>query len=257
MVDRTVTMASHGHDRDQFTLAVKGSLQIETSRGTWTVPPGGAVWVPRGVEHAERLHAGASLYMLHLHPEHTGAVAAGCRTLVVSPLLRELVLRAAELGGLDASVAGHARLAAVLVDEIGSRKESALDLPAPQDPRALRLARLIDEDPADGASVGELARRVGTSRRTIERLFMAELAISVGEWRQRLRLHHAMRLLAERRPLADVARATGYGSANAFIAAFKRRFGVTPHRWGAGVLDPRSIHRAQSAGTGRPPAIDA
>lgn len=60
-----------------------------------------------------------------------------------------------------------------------------------------------------------------------------------------------------RRPLADVARATGYGSANAFIAAFKRRFGVTRHRWGAGSLGPQAV-RVQSATTSRAlAAIDA
>jgi AraC-like DNA-binding protein len=225
-------MASHQHERNQLTLALRGSLQVETSMGTWTVPPGGAVWVPRGVEHAERLHAGSVLHMLHIHGDLGGNVAAGCRTLAVSPLLREIVLRVGEFGGLDASVAEQARLADVLIDEIRSRKESTLALPAPHDPRALRLARLIDEAPEARVSIADLARRVGTGRRTMERVFMTELGISVGEWRQRLRLHHALRLLAERQSVATVARASGYSSASAFIAAFKRHFGVTPSRWG-------------------------
>jgi AraC-like DNA-binding protein len=230
-VDRSVTMASHRHEQDQLTLAVQGSLQIETSLGLWTIPRGSAVWVPCGVEHAERLHAGAALQMVHLHPDLAGHPGAACRTLVASPLLQELVIRTGRLGGLDASVAEQARLAGVLVDEIRPQEESILALPAPRDPRALRLARLIDEAPGDNTSIADLARRVGTGRRTMERVFMAELGISLGEWRQRLRLHHALRLLGERRPVADVARETGYGSASAFIAAFKRRFGVTPHRY--------------------------
>ena len=60
---------------------------------------------------------------------------------------------------------------------------------------------------------------------------MSELGMSVGAWRQRLRLHHALGLLGEGQPIADVARASGYGSANAFILAFKKRFGVTPHQY--------------------------
>ena len=39
------------------------------------------------------------------------------------------------------------------------------------------------------------------------------------------------RLLAEERPIAAVAHETGYGSAPAFIAGFKRHFGVTPHQY--------------------------
>lgn len=223
-------MATHSHDRDQLTLAVNGSLQIETSHGTWTVPPGSAAWVPHGVEHAERLHAGASLRMLHIEPERRAGLERRCRTFVTSPLLRELILRVTESGGCDGGVPEQVRLAGVLLDEVRSHDQTGLELPTPADPRALRFARLVDEAPADRASVSELARRVGTSRRTMERLFITELGISVGEWRQRLRLHHALRLLADRRPVADVARDSGYGSASAFIAAFKRTFGVTPNR---------------------------
>jgi AraC-like DNA-binding protein len=231
-VGRGVTMASHSHSRDQLTLAVEGSLQIETSQGMWTVPAGGAVWISHGVEHAERLHAGALLWTLHIEPGMPGGSERPVRTLLASPLLRELVARTGELDGLDDSVPEQARLAGVLVDEIHAREEAPFRLPTPRDPRALRFARLVDETPADRVSVAELARRVGTSRRTMERLFMTELGVSVGGWRQRLRLHHALRLLAAQHRVADVARDSGYGSASAFIAAFKRHFGVTPHRWG-------------------------
>lgn len=233
-INRDVTMASHRHDRDQLTLPLEGSLQIETSDGTWTVPAGGAVWIPHGIEHAERLHARTSLRMLHLVPGITDHIERPCRTLFTSPLLRELVVRTGELDGLDGSVPEQARLASVLVDEIHAQEEAPFRLPTPRELRALRFARLVDETPADRVSVTELARRIGTSRRTMERLFVTEVGVSVGEWRQRLRLHHALRLLSAQQRVADVARDSGYGSASAFIAAFKRHFGVTPHRWGSG-----------------------
>src|SRR5918994_1155963 len=110
-ISRSVTMASHSHDRDQLTLALAGSLQIETSDGTWTVPAGGAGWIPPGLEHAERLCPGAPPRMLHLEPGISDYVERPCRTLLASPLLRELIVRAGELGGLDASVPEQARLA--------------------------------------------------------------------------------------------------------------------------------------------------
>ena len=230
-VDRAVTMATHSHDRDQITLVIEGSLQVETSEGTWTVPSGEVVWVPHGVEHAERLHAGASLRLLHLDAGIGEGLPQRCHTLVATPLLRELILRVGELGGLDASVPEQARLAGVLLDEVRSQDEAPLKLPTPQDPRALQFARMVDEAPADRTSVSELARRAGTSRRTMERLFMADLGMSIGEWRHRLRLHQALRLLGEQHPVNEVARRSGYGSASAFITAFKRQFGVTPNRY--------------------------
>jgi AraC-like DNA-binding protein len=224
-------MASHSHSRHQFTLAIDGALQVEASAGTWTVPPGAAVWIPRNMEHAERFHAGAALCTLYVDASLPDTIGDRGRTVIVSPLLREIVARIATLGSLDEESPQDARLARVLIDEVGAHADEPLRVPAPKDPRALRLARLVEDAPAERQSVSELARRVGASRRTMERLFMAEVGVSVGEWRQRLRLHRALRLLAERKPIADVARASGYGSASAFIAAFRKQFGATPNRY--------------------------
>lgn len=230
-IDRGVTMASHSHPRAQLSLVVRGSCQIETAQGTWTIPAGGGVWIPPTIEHAERFTPGTALV--------TARVAAGLaahgppasRTLRVSPLLRALVDRAGRNGALRAHVPEEARLAQVLVDEARTCEEALLHLAAPSDPRALRLARLLEDAPGDRSSLTELASRAGASRRTIERLFVSELGMPLGEWRQRLRLHHALRLLASERPVSAVAHDAGYGSATAFIAAFKRHFGVTPHQY--------------------------
>jgi AraC-like DNA-binding protein len=232
-------MASHIHSRGQLTLTLLGTLQVELPAGTMTIPSGKAVWIPAGTEHAERLNTGASLLTLRLDPSLTAAAQLlRSRTFTVAPLLRELAFRIAARGGVDGGVPEDVRLAQVLVDEILVSQDAALDLPAPRDPRALQLSRLVEDAPAERSSISTLAGRVGASRRTLERIFQSETGMSVGEWRQRLRLHHALRLLAERRPLADVAAECGYGSATAFILAFKKRFGVTPHRYRA--LDPEA-----------------
>jgi len=52
--------------------------------------------------------------------------------------------------------------------------------------------------------------------------------MTVAEWRRRLRLLHAVRLLAEGEPVTTVALDVGYSSVSAFIAVFKRAFGATP-----------------------------
>jgi AraC-like DNA-binding protein len=231
LVDRRITMASHRHLRVQLTLAVDGAFQVEAANGTWTIPSNCAAWIPANLEHAERLTSGSRLRTLWIDPSLVESVPDGIRTIRVGPLLRELVSRIAETGGIDDGVPEQSRLARVLVDEIRSAASAALELAAPRDSRALRAARLVEDNPSDRSSVAELASRAGVNRRTLERLFMAELGMSVGEWRQRLRLHHALRLLAERRPIAEIAQASGYGSAPAFISVFKRHFGVTPHQY--------------------------
>lgn len=231
VVDRRITMASHSHKRGQLTLAMHGTFQVEAPAGTWTVPASCAAWVPADLEHAERLTAGSRLRTLWIEQAVAASLPDGIRAIRVGPLLRELVARVAEAGGVDAGVPEQSRLMHVLADEIRSATAAALDLASPRDQRALRAARLIEDNPGDRGSVAELARRAGVNRRTLERLFVAELGMSVGEWRQRLRLHHALRLLSEQRPIAEIAHASGYGGAPAFIAVFKRHFGVSPHQY--------------------------
>ncbi|WP_238154993.1 helix-turn-helix domain-containing protein [Kribbella soli] len=48
------------------------------------------------------------------------------------------------------------------------------------------------------------------------------------QWRTQLRLHEALRLLAERESVTRVAHRTGWASTSAFIDTFRRAFGHTP-----------------------------
>jgi len=51
------------------------------------------------------------------------------------------------------------------------------------------------------------------------------------QWRRRMRLMHALRLLAAGRGVTEVGLEVGYSSTSAFIAAFKRELGTTPFRY--------------------------
>jgi AraC-like DNA-binding protein len=87
------------------------------------------------------------------------------------------------LGALDRRRAEQHRLIGVLVDQLATAEDVSLDLPLPRDDRACRLAALIDADTS--GSLGRLARRAGASLRTLERLYLAETGVPVGEWRRR------------------------------------------------------------------------
>jgi hypothetical protein len=95
-----------------------------------------------------------------------------------------LILRVMELAALDSRVEGHARLLAVLLDELRDAPDTPLLLPMPADMRAGAIARHVLADPAEADDLDSLSRRFGTSRRTAERLFRAETGLSFGLWRQ-------------------------------------------------------------------------
>jgi len=154
-----------------------------------------------------------------------------CQTVNVSSLLRELILHVTRHGALNRRTPTHARLIGVLLDQLTAVSQVSLQLPLPRDERALRLASLLSADPSDTAVFGTLARHAGASRRTLERIFLRETKMTVGEWRRRMRLLHAVRLLAAGQSVTAVALEAGYSSVSAFVAVFKKTFGTTPGRY--------------------------
>ncbi|MCV5491772.1 helix-turn-helix transcriptional regulator, partial [Escherichia coli] len=70
-----------------------------------------------------------------------------------------------------------------------------------------------------------LAREVGASARTIERLFSKETHLSFGAWRHRHRMLFAVERLAYGENVTRVALEAGYESSSSFIASFRAMFG--------------------------------
>jgi AraC-like DNA-binding protein len=222
---------THVHEWDQLTYAASGVMRVHTDTASWVVPPHRAVWLPAGVKHYEEMHAPVSVRTLYLVPGIAKTLPRDCRIVNISRLLRELILRVSHIGALDRRKRTHAHLICVLLDELVSVAEVPLQLPMPRDARAVRFAAILGLRPGERGSVASLSRRVGASRRTMERLFLTETKMTVGEWRRRLRLLHGVRLLGTGESVTNVALDAGYSSTSAFIAAFKKAFGITPSRY--------------------------
>ncbi|NEB18728.1 helix-turn-helix transcriptional regulator [Streptomyces coelicoflavus] len=120
------------------------------------------------------------------------------------------------------------RLRAVLLDQLRLAPQQPLHLPAPSTPLLTEVCDMLRSDPADGRSLAELGRQVGTSERTLSRMIRRDLGMSFTQWRTQMRLHHALVLLSEKTPVTSVAHQCGWSSASTFIDVFRRTFGHTP-----------------------------
>jgi AraC-like DNA-binding protein len=216
----------------QLVYAVHGVLTVHTPAGSWVVPPYRAAWVPAGVRHRLALSGPATLRTLYLAPSL--ALLPTCRVLDVPPLLRELILHAVRSAPLWLANPVHQRLIGILADQLVTLPDEPLQLPAPRDPRAVALATILQDSPGDSSSVTALARRVGASRRSLERVFRADTGMTVGQWRRRLRMLEALRLLAAGMTATAVAARVGYATPSAFGAAFRAELGGTPAHWFTG-----------------------
>jgi AraC-like DNA-binding protein len=216
----------------QLVYATRGVMTVRTDRCAWVVPPHRAVWIPAGFKYHFELTGAVAVRMLYIRPRKLGVrpLPTDCSVVNVTPLLRELILRTVRLGALDADIPEQKRLAGVILDELKVLITVPLQLPLPHDPRAARFATL-----ANGSGgclpMDTMLRQCGTSRRTMERIFREETAMSLGQWQRRQTLLHALRRLAADENVSVVALELGYNSASAFIAMFRRELGQTPKRY--------------------------
>jgi AraC-like DNA-binding protein len=222
-------VAPHRHDRAQLVFASAGVMAVTTAAGTWVVPPQRAVWVPAATGHEIRMHGGVSLRTLYVAPG--AGLPETCRVITVSPLLRELILRAMEVPACYDETGPEGRVMALILDELRLSAAAPLYLPRPSDRRLLRVTEALLEDPGDRRPLTAWAKQAGASPRTLARLFAKETGLGFRAWRQQARLLQALVGLAQGRPVTVLALDLGYDSPSAFIAAFKRAFGVTPARY--------------------------
>ncbi|ODT88895.1 helix-turn-helix transcriptional regulator [Phenylobacterium sp. SCN 70-31] len=221
----------HTHPWAQLVYAASGVMRVSTPDAAWLVPPTRAIWAPGGTPHEIEMRGAVAMRTLYLAPTGDDPRLAACRAIEVSPLLRELILHIVRVGTLDAADPGHARIEGLLVDLLAQAETAPLELPLPRDPRARRMAERILAAPGHGALLADLARDAGASLRTLQRLFLAETRLPLEAWRARARMQQAVAALAGGASVTATALDAGYQSPSAFIAAFKRTFGVTPARW--------------------------
>src|ERR1700730_8590577 len=222
---------AHSHDSHQLIYASRGVMTVNTSTGSWVVPSRRAVWVPAGIEHEVEMSAWVSMRTLYLRTGLSDLLPRDCCVINVSPLLRELILRTVEIGMLNRNIPLHKHLIDVILDQFHALPTEPLKLPMPSDPRALRVAEMVRMNPGETKPLDHLVRKIGASKRTIERLFQTETEMTFGRWRQQLRMLHALRLLAAGESVTFAALEVGYDSTSAFISAFKSAVGTTPGRY--------------------------
>ena len=114
--------------------------------------------------------------------------------------------------------------------ELHQAEDSATFIPLPHEPRCRRAADIVLSDPTGSHEIETLAREVGTSTRTLSRLFSSETQLSFKSWCQRARIAAAIEKLSMEANVSvkQLASDLGYASVSAFSHAFRQVTGKTP-----------------------------
>jgi AraC-like DNA-binding protein len=114
--------------------------------------------------------------------------------------------------------------------ELHQAEDPTTFIPLPREARCRRAAERVLANPARTHEIDALALEVGTSARTLSRLFSAETQLSFKSWCQRARIAAAIEKLSvdPDAPMKQMASDLGYASLSAFSHAFRQVTGKTP-----------------------------
>lgn len=220
----------HSHRKGQLVVALRGSVICEVKTGFWMVPPHCGVWIPGGIEHSMRASGDTDLCLLCVEPA-AATLPEQCCTLAISPMLREMILRLAELPQAYGDASATARLVAVLQDELAQMQVERLYFPSSGHPKLRQLADTLILAPGDRSTAREWADRLAMSERTLSRLVMNETGMSFGRWRQQLQIIVALQWLYSGVQVQRIAEDLGYESVSAFITMFRKALGSSPAKY--------------------------
>ncbi len=228
--DYEAEVPQHQHREGQLILALHGAVTCRTENGIWIVPPDCGIWIPGGVPHSNQVTSNARLSYLFVQPE-AARLPRECCTLSVSPMLREMILRLAEVPVNSAPDDHVGRMVRVLLDELAQMPIQGLDLPASSHPKIAAITAALMADPSDRRTLVDWAAHVAMSERSLKRLMVQETGLTFGRWRRQLHLVIALRELAGGATVQRVSSDLGYESVTAFIVMFKKALGTTPTRY--------------------------
>ena len=216
----------HWHERAQFLFAVKGTMAVRTARCAWMVPTSRALWIPSRAVHEIEMQGDVEMRTVYLHARAAADLWPACVVLEVTPLLRELIVRASDEPVEETD--DHAALMRLLVAEIRRLRPCAFDLPLPASADLMRLCERTMADLALRRSDRADAEHVSQSARTVYRRFLKETGISFARWKQQARLLEAIRRLSGGTAVTAVALDLGYQSPGAFSTMFRRALDIAP-----------------------------
>jgi transcriptional regulator GlxA family with amidase domain len=182
-----------------------------------------------------------------IHWENMGAFVERYPALVVRPTLYEVDRDRFTCAGGDAAsdmmlteIADRhgADLAAAVAEQLMHERIRAGDdeqtgplaaRRAVGEPHVLKALREMRAQLEPPLSTAELARRVGLSQRSLERLFRAEIGTTPARHYLRLRLNRARQLLGQTTmPVTEIAIACGFASVSHFARTYGAAFGHSP-----------------------------
>lgn len=232
---------THTHSRAQFLYASMGNIQVFTPNNVWLVPPMCALWIPANVEHSVISLSHVKLNTALVEVSAATLMGKECFIIRVSNLLHELLIRLNQITQIDppnivSSQEISEALQILIFEEIHRANLLSIQIPWPKDKRLLKICQQLLHSPNHSKDLTDWADDIGTSSRTLMRMFQKETGLSYRAWIQQMHITHALSKISNGESIAQISEALGYTNPSAFSAMFKRHLGKTPQQFRAGEI---------------------
>jgi AraC-like DNA-binding protein len=221
----------HAHRWNQVVYAISGVLTVAVEGRSFVISPEHAVWLPTGLSHRVGSLFGAEFRSLWIADEAGVGLPKSPAVFSVSPLLRALIVEAADIEGQEDRDGYAGRVTGLILDQLRRASSLPATLPWPREGALITMCEALYADPADPRGPEEWGRELGMSARTLSRRCEAELGMGLRSWRRRLRLFRAIELLGGGLGVTQTAMELGYGSTSAFVYAFRTEMGRSPQAY--------------------------
>jgi AraC-like DNA-binding protein len=232
---RDITPAHH-HSRAQFLYASTGIIQVFTPKHVWLIPPMCALWIPAYVEHSVRSLSRVKMNTALVEAQAASVLGQQCFIIRVTKLLHELLIRLNAIEHIPASELLSSdelsrALQILIFDEIQKANSLPIQIPWPQDKRLMSICQTLLNAPQQHKDLNTWADEIGTSSRTLMRMFQKETGLSYRAWLQQVHIAQALSKIASGESIAQISESLGYTNPSAFSAMFKRHLGQTPQQF--------------------------
>lgn len=222
------TYPEHAHHWGEFVYSYSGIMEVQICGEHLTAPPHFGIWLPPEVKHVGLNRNTATHCSFYMMPEICSEMPTTPCVINISEFTISILDFLKNYPLTTPLSEEDMRLLLVLRDRLSVAPRLSTFLPYTNDPLLSRITAEIERCPAMETPIKNIAEKFGYTVRTLNRQSHQLLGMSLGEWRQRLRVVKAIDLLEQGEKVEVVAYTVGYSSASAFISMFHRITGRTP-----------------------------
>lgn len=236
-----LVLPAHFHEHTNIALTIEGSFVETVGAEPYEVKSGSVIFRPAGEKHANRYgRASAHCLIIEVKPERLTAIREVTQILDRPRYAKGgpfadfafRMLREFKMPDVVAPLAIEALVLEMLVHCTRRRPTGN-----GQAPPWLRMAKeIVHERFSDSLTLSGVARLLGVHPAHLAKMFRSHYHCTLGDYIRALRLDRAAELLSEsQQTLSATALEAGFYDQSHFARLFKRRFGVTPGVFRAGL----------------------